>query len=188
MTNIVNPYSDDAFRWAGPGPWQAVTVDRSLAYRLGRSLTLAAGAALSGALSLAVTAAVVLLLPYLLSGSLLQLIQALAVLAGLFAAVISFSGVFVSFGELSHNASLEIAPPGLLRFGDVNGETEVAFVEVSEIRASQPLAGQMFGYGTIEVFADGAGTPVIAMPGVRQPLSFKDWLDGIVMRGGAPLH
>jgi len=166
------------------GAGHIMGAEPALAYRLGRSLTIAAGGAVAGALSLAMASAVIILLPYVFGGSMLQVIQALILLAGIFGAVISFSGIFVSFAEIGHKTSLEILPDGVLRFDDVEGEAEIPLANVHGVRVRQSLYGKMFGYGTIEIFEDESLDPVIVIPGIRSPQEFKAKLDLI----GAAVH
>ncbi|MGB9024333.1 MAG: hypothetical protein WCC40_00005, partial [Rhodomicrobium sp.] len=109
---------------------------QSLAYRLVRSIIVAAGGALAGTAAFAAALGGAALLPQVLGGPVLPLIQAAAVLAGIFAAVIGFSAILVSFAELQRNASLEISKD-LLRFNDLHAEVEIDLAEVRYVRVDQ---------------------------------------------------
>jgi uncharacterized membrane protein YdbT with pleckstrin-like domain len=159
--------------------WQTLSAGDSLAYRLVRSVTMAAGGALAGAVALAIAVEVSDLLPLVISGSLLPLMQGIVILAGIFAAVIGFSAIFVSFAELQPNASVEISKD-VLRFNDLQAEVEVGLAQVRCVRVDQGWFSRLFRYGAIEIFTDGSPEPAAIIPGVSRPHCFKEKLESIL--------
>jgi len=134
---------------------------------------MAAGGALAGAVAFACALGLSAFLPFILSGPVLPLIQAAVMLAGIFAAVIGFSAIFVSFAELQRNASLEISKD-VVRFNDLQGEREIDVAEVRCVRVDQGWFAGLLHYGAIEVFTDGSPEPAAVIPGVSSPHSFKE--------------
>jgi len=94
-------------------------------------------------------------------------------LAGIFGAVIGFSAIFVSFGELQRNASLEISKDAL-RFNDLHVELEIDLAQVRCVRVDQGWFARLFRYGAIEIFTDQGPEPAAVIPGVSSPHSFKE--------------
>jgi hypothetical protein len=155
---------------------------QSLPYRLARSITMAAGGALAGAVALAATLGILGLLPLILNGAVLPLVQALVALAGIFAALIGLSGIPVSFGELQKNATFEISKTSI-RFNDFHDasgaeakfiEHEIDLAAVRRVRVDQGRLARLFGYGAIEIFTDHDPNPAAVIPGVSRPHSFKE--------------
>jgi hypothetical protein len=141
---------------------------------------MATGGALAGAVSIAGAVALLALLPLIFSGPFLPLIQAVVMLAGIFAAVIGFSAVFVSFSELQrNNASLEISRD-VLRFNDLHVEREIDLAEVCCVRVDQGWFAGIFHYGAIEVFTDPGPEPEAVIPGISRPHAFKEKLELIL--------
>jgi hypothetical protein len=140
---------------------------------------MAAGGALAGAVAIAAAFGVVALLPLVLAGPLLPVIQVAVMLAGVFTAVIGFSAIFISFAELRSSASLEISKD-VLRFNDLHGELEIGLAEVRCVRVNQGWFAKVFGYGAIEIFADRSPNPAAVLPGVSRPYSFKDEFEFIL--------
>ncbi len=161
------------------GDGYVLAAGQSLAYRLVRSIIVAAGGALAGTAAFAAALGGAALLPQVLGGPVLPLIQAAAVLAGIFAAVIGFSAILVSFAELQRNASLEISKD-LLRFNDLHAEVEIDLAEVRYVRVDQGWFGRVFRYGTIEIFTGSSSKPAAVMPGVSHPRSFKEVFEMIL--------
>ena len=140
---------------------------------------MAAGGALAGAVALAIAVEVSDLLPLVISGSLLPLMQGIVILAGIFAAVIGFSAIFVSFAELQPNASVEISKD-VLRFNDLQAEVEIGLGQVRCVRVDQGWFSRLFRYGAIEIFTDGSLQPAAIIPGVSRPHCFKEKLKSIL--------
>ena len=159
--------------------WPILAAGRSLAYRLVGSLTMAAGGALAGAVALATAVGVAALLPHIINGPVLPVIQAVVMLAGIFGAVIGFSAIFVSFGELQRNASLEISKDAL-RFNDLHVELEIDLAQVRCVRVDQGWFARLFRYGAIEIFTDRGPEPAAVIPGVSRPHYFKEKLKSIL--------
>ncbi len=134
---------------------------------------MAAGGALAGTVAFATALGVAALLPLILGGPVLPVIQAAVILAGIFAAVIGFSAVLVSFAELQKNASLEISKD-VLRFNDLNAELEIDLAEVRRVRVDQGWFARVFRYGAIEIFTDRSAKPAAVIPGVSRPHAFKE--------------
>ncbi|MGA7325630.1 MAG: hypothetical protein WBX25_14345 [Rhodomicrobium sp.] len=160
----------------------------SLAYRVARSLTTAAGGALAGAFGFFVALAVFRFLPSLFGGVVLSIAQAVVTLGGVLAAVIGFSAIAVSFGELQRNASFEVSKE-VLRFNDLHDpsgaeakfiEREIALAAVSRVRADQSWLGRLFDYGTIEIFTNCSLNPSAVIPGLSRPHAFKEKLELIL--------
>jgi hypothetical protein len=164
---------------APPDSEEILAGSQSFAYRLARSVMIAAGGAFTGAVAFAATAGVLALLPHLLSGSLLPVIQAAVILAGIFAAVIGFSGILVSLAELQRNASFEISK-ATLRFSDFHIELEIDLAEVRGVRVEQGWVGRALGYGAIEIFTEPGPNPVAVIPGISRPYAFKEKLELIL--------
>jgi len=156
-----------------PDACYMLVAGQSLAYRLTRSFTMAAGGALAGTVAFATALGVVALLPLIVAGSVLPVIQAAVILAGIFAAVIGFSAILVSFAELQRNASLEVSKD-MLRLNDLNAELEINLAEVRCVRIDQGWFARLFRYGAIEVFTDRSPKPAAVIPGVSRPHSFKE--------------
>ena len=94
-------------------------------------------------------------------------------LAGIFAAVIGFSAIFVSLAELQRNASVEISKD-VLRFNDLHGELEIGLDRVRGVRVDQGWFARLFRYGAIEIFTELSPEPAAVIPGVSRPHSFKE--------------
>ncbi len=144
-------------------------------------MTMAAGGALAGTVAFAAALGLAALLPLILGGPVLPLLQAAVILAGIFAAVIGFSAIFVSFAELQRNASLEISKD-LLRFNDLHAELEIDLAEVRYVRVDQGWFARVFRYGAIEIFTEGSPKPAAVIPGVRRPHAFKEEFELILNR------
>ncbi len=162
-----------------PDSYSILAAGQSLAYRLARSITMAAGGALAGAVAAATALGIADLLPLVLGGSVLPVIQAAVILAGIFAAVIGFSAIFVSFAELHRKASLEVSE-NVLRFNDLHAELEIGLAEVASVRVDQGWFARVFGYGAIEIFTDCSPKPAAVIPGVSRPYSFKEGFELIL--------
>ena len=156
----------------------------SLAYRVARSLTMAAGGALAGAFGFFVALAVFRFLPSLFGGAILSVAQAAVTLGGVLAAVIGFSAIAVSFGELQRNASFEVSKE-VLRFNDLHDpsgaeakfiEREIALAAVSRVCVDQSWFGRLFDYGTIEIFTNCSLNPSAVIPGLSRPHAFAEKL------------
>jgi uncharacterized membrane protein YdbT with pleckstrin-like domain len=156
-----------------PDGFYILTAGQSLAYRLARSIAMAAGGALAGTVAFATALGVAALLPLVLTSSVLPVIQAAVMLAGIFAAVIGFSAILVSFAELQRNASLEVSKD-VLRFNDLQAELEIDLAEVRCVRVDQGWLARLFRYGAIEIFTDRSPKPAAVIPGVSHPHSFKE--------------
>ncbi len=173
-----------------PDSYSVLAAGQSLAYRLARSTIMAAGGALAGTVAVATALGVAALLPLVLGGSVLPVIQAAVMLAGIFAAVIGFSAILVSFAELPRKASLEVSE-NVLRFNDLQAEVEIGLAEVRCVRVDQGWFARMFGYGAIEIFTDCSSKPAAVIPGVSRPYSFKEEFELILKHrqtNGGPLR
>jgi hypothetical protein len=142
-------------------------------------MTMAAGGVLAGAAAFAAAAGVAALLPLILNGPVLPVIQAVVMLAGIFAAVIGPSAIFVSLAELKMNAGFEISKT-VLRFNDLDGELEINLAEVRCVCVDQGWFARLFHYGAIEVFTDHGPQPAAVLPGVSHPHVFKEKFDLIL--------
>ncbi len=100
-------------------------------------------------------------------------------IAGIFAAVIGFSAIFVSFAELQRNASFEVSKAAL-RFNDLHVEREIELAEVRGVRVDQGWVARAFRYGAIEIFTDPGPNPAAVIPGVSRPHSLKEKLELIL--------
>jgi hypothetical protein len=171
-----------AFPEPMPAVLHVLPANRSLAYRLGETIAVAAGGVFAGVTALAVASALILTLPYVFNGSILPLLQTAILLAGIFASIIAFSAIHVSFAEIGRDAELEITADGILRFDDFNGCAKISLSGIGEVRAGQSIFGDLFGYGTIEIFASASSEPLIVIAGVNSPDTFKDRLETILKR------
>lgn len=100
-------------------------------------------------------------------------------LAGIFAAVIGFSAVFVSFAELQRSATLEIWRD-VLRINDIYAEQEIDLADVCLVRVEQAWFSRMLHYGAIEIFTDRGPKPAAVISGVSHPQSFKKKFDMVL--------
>jgi hypothetical protein len=155
---------------------------QSLAYRLVRSATIAAGGMLAGAVALVVAFAILTLLPLVFNGALLPVVQSIVVLGGIFGALIGFSAIPVSLGEVQRNATFEVSRAAV-RFNDLHDpsgaeakfiEREIDLAAVRDVRVQQGWLAGLFGYGAIEIFTDSGRDPAAVLRGVSRPHAFKE--------------
>ncbi len=161
---------------SSPDSEAILTGGQSLAYRLARSVTMAAGGAFAGAALFAAALGVLVLIPFILDGLVLAVTQVIVMLAGIIAAVAGFSAVFVSFAELQRNAGFEVSKT-VLRFNDEHAEfieREIELAAVRRVGVDQGWFARLFRYGAIEIFTDFDPKPAAVIPGVSRPYDFKE--------------
>jgi hypothetical protein len=177
-----------------PDCWSILVVAQSLPYRLARSIRMAAGGALAGAVALVTALGLLALLPLILNGTVLAVVQVVVALAGIIGVVTGFWAILVSFGEIQKNATFEISK-AVIRFNDFHDpssaeakfiEREIDLAEVRRVRVDQGWLARLFGYGAIEIFTDRSPLPAAVIPGVDRPHSFKEKLALILTHHDIP--
>jgi hypothetical protein len=178
-----------------PDSWYILIAGQSLSYRLARSITMAVGGALAGAVAFVTALGILALLPLALNGTVLAVFQVVVALAGIIGALIGFSAILVSFGELQMHSTFEISK-AMIRFNDLHDpsgaeakfiEREIDLAAVRRVRVDQGWLARLFGYGAIEIFTDHSPEPAAVIPGVTRPHSFKEKFELILARRGMPM-
>ena len=179
---------------ATPDSCSILVVGQSLPYRLARSIGMAAGGALAGAVAFVSALGILALLPLILNGTVLAVVQVVVALAGLIGVVTGFWAILVSFGEVQKNATFEISK-AVIRFNDFHDpssaeakfiEREIDLAEVRRVRVDQGWLARFFRYGAIEIFTDRSPVPAAVIPGVNRPHSFKEKLALILTHRDIP--
>jgi hypothetical protein len=179
-----------------PDSRSILVTGQALPYRLARSIGMAAGGALAGAAAFLTAFGILALLPIIFNGTLLPLLQAVVLLAGIFGALIGFSAIPVSIGEAQKNATFEVSN-ATIRFNDLNdpcgaeakfSEREIDLASVCRVCVVQEGIARLFGYGTIEIFTDDGAQPAATFPGVTRPHLFKEKLELMLMHRDIKHH
>jgi hypothetical protein len=177
-----------------PDNWYILIVGQALPYRLARSITMAAGGALAGTVASVTALAILPLLPLILYGAVLLVVQVIVALAGIIGALIGFSAILVSLAEVQKNATFEISK-AMIRFNDLRDpsgaeakfvEREIDLAAVRGVRVDQGWFARSFGYGTIEIFTDRGPNPAAVIPGVTHPHAFKEKFELILTHRDIP--
>lgn len=159
--------------------------DQSFAFRLARSVALAAGGVLSGAVAGVAAVGVLFLLPFILSGAILLVVQTFVALAGMVATLTGLWAVLVSFGELGRKASFEVSETSL-HFNDLQDssgaeakfiEQEIDLATICQVHVDQTWLAKRFGYGDVAIFTNDGFKPAAVLRGIDRPHAFKERLE-----------